>query len=554
MAGIYEFSFFEHLSKELEPSKQPVWWRAQTFHRRPLGAALSQIYWNPSLPEAVGIIGVPVTRGEDCTFTTLDYKGAYKTGMGVKPGEADVREPRFIEFCGRLMADPWKMWNDYKAEMDEAWKPVVDFVTNKLGKAEDHEISMFIDGVYWPASNKAHRIHMFMMYPLAGMYMSFEQLCISLLGISDKDVSFRKMFQGFDHLAFQIDRKLWQLGRRAEELGLKPIFETAEGRELLDSLEKSKSGKKWLQEFNEFIKAHGWRSGEFQDCSTPGWIDDPAPALVHIKEFMAKGGAFSLDKITEGLVKERDEIIQGFLQKIPEEYKETFLGMLRAEQVYQVFDEEHGFYIEQISATTLYRVFKEMGKRFQESGAIDDWDDIFYLSYEEVRYSIFNYPWKDFRKLVERRKRLWEENNKKVATEPAFIGDPNYAIPDPVMQKIEGRGVPVEARAGAIVVGIAGAPGIAEGLARVVLTTDQFDDVKAGEILVAELTGGVWTPLFARVKGVVTEWGGPLSHPAIVARDYGIPAVVSAPEATKKIKTGQKIRVNGTEGAVYVIK
>ena len=170
MAGIYEFSTLEMLPEDLEPSKQPVWWRPQAFQRRPLGAEFSTKYWMTSIPEAVGIIGVPVTRGED-SRGSFDYKGGYKTGMGVKPGEAAVREPRFIEFCGRLMQDPWKMWSDYKAEMDEAWKPVVDFVTNKLEKAEDHEISLFLDEVYWPASNKAHRIHMFMMYPLAGIYM-----------------------------------------------------------------------------------------------------------------------------------------------------------------------------------------------------------------------------------------------------------------------------------------------------------------------------------------------------------------------------------------------
>ena len=553
MAGIYEFSTLEILPKDLEPSKEPVWWRAQGFVRRPLGAEFHYETFFHTVPQACGIVGIPMTRGMDTKFS-FDYKMGYVAGMGVKPGDREVREPRFIEFCGRLLKDPWKMWNDYKVEMDEAWKPVVDFVTNKLEKAEDHEISLFLEEAWWPTSNKAHRIHMLMMYPLAGMYIQFEQLCTSLLGISDKDVSFRKMLQGFDNLAYQMDRNLWQLGRRAEELGLKSLFGKVEGKELLDSLEKTESGKKWLEEFNEFLKVHGWRNGEFHDCSTPGWIDDPAPARVHIKEFMAKGGAFSLDKIRESQIKEREEVIQGFLQKIPEEYKETFLNMLHAVQVLQVFDEEHPFYVEEIAATTLYRVFREMGKRFQESGAIDDWDDIFFLSLSEIMHSIFDYPWKDFRKIVERRKRLWEENNKKAANEEPFVGDPNYETPDIAVQKMQGRGVAVEEKAGALVSGIAGAPGIAEGTARLVLTTDQFDEVKAGEILVALFTVGVWTPLFARIKAVVTEVGGPLCHAAIVAREYGIPAVVAARDATKKIKTGQRIRVDGNEGAVYIIK
>ena len=228
MAGIYEFTVWEQLSEELEPSRIAVYSRDQAVVRTPLGLQMSMDFWVPPGEEAVGIMGVPPTRGMTEVFH-LNCRGGYRAGVPIKPEEVPLRVPRFMEFCVPLMKDPWKVWNDYKAEMDEAWKPVVDFVTTKLEKAEDHEISMFLDDVFWPASRKAHRIHMFMMYPLGGMYMQLEEFCTSLLGISDKDASFRKMFQGFDNLAFQVDKKLWQLGRRAEELGLKPTFEKAKG-------------------------------------------------------------------------------------------------------------------------------------------------------------------------------------------------------------------------------------------------------------------------------------------------------------------------------------
>ena len=100
--------------------------------------------------------------------------------------------------------------------------------------------------------------------------------------------------------------------------------------------------------------------------------------------------------------------------------------------------------------------------------------------------------------------------------------------------------------------GIAGSPGQVTGVARVIRDPQEFEQLQKGEILVAPLTNPVWTPLFAIASGVITEVGGILSHGAIVAREYGIPAVMSIPNATDKIKNGQTITVDGNRGIVKV--
>ena len=101
--------------------------------------------------------------------------------------------------------------------------------------------------------------------------------------------------------------------------------------------------------------------------------------------------------------------------------------------------------------------------------------------------------------------------------------------------------------------GIAASPGVAEGLARVVADATRLDEVQEGEILVSRCTTPSWAPIFGRVTGAVADIGGVMSHAAIVAREYGMPAVVGTGMGTQRIRTGQRIRVDGNRGVVEVI-
>jgi pyruvate,water dikinase len=101
--------------------------------------------------------------------------------------------------------------------------------------------------------------------------------------------------------------------------------------------------------------------------------------------------------------------------------------------------------------------------------------------------------------------------------------------------------------------GFAASPGIVEGPARVILTVGELDQVQTGEILVCPITAPSWAPVFSRVKGAVSDIGGIMSHAAIVSREYGLPAVVGTGFGTKRISTGQRVRVDGDSGVVTVL-
>jgi phosphoenolpyruvate synthase/pyruvate phosphate dikinase len=101
--------------------------------------------------------------------------------------------------------------------------------------------------------------------------------------------------------------------------------------------------------------------------------------------------------------------------------------------------------------------------------------------------------------------------------------------------------------------GLCGCAGEAEGIARVVVYYEDLKQVKPGEILVCPGTNPAWTPVFGIVKAVITDRGGTLSHAAIIGREYGVPTIINTFVGTEKIKSGQRLKVGATEGAIWIL-
>ena len=110
---------------------------------------------------------------------------------------------------------------------------------------------------------------------------------------------------------------------------------------------------------------------------------------------------------------------------------------------------------------------------------------------------------------------------------------------------------PAAEKGDALLRGTPGSPGLAEGPVRVVQGPAEFGRLRSGEVLVAPYTNPAWTPLFQRAVAVVVDTGGPASHAAIVAREYGIPAVMGTVAGTRTLRDGEMIRVDGSQGAVF---
>lgn len=166
-------------------------------------------------------------------------------------------------------------------------------------------------------------------------------------------------------------------------------------------------------------------------------------------------------------------------------------------------------------------------------------EDSYYLTFEELREVVRTHQI-DYQLIVKRKE---EYSKYEKLTPPRVITSDGEIITG----KYNRENLPAEA-----IIGLAVSSGMIEGRARVILNMEDAD-LEEGDILVTSFTDPSWTPLFVSIKGLITEVGGLMTHGAVIAREYGLPAVVGVENATKLIKDGQRIRLNGTDGYVEIL-
>ena len=228
--------------------------------------------------------------------------------------------------------------------------------------------------------------------------------------------------------------------------------------------------------------------------------------------------------------------------------------------------EEHKFFCDYWFLTRWWNKIREFGALLARNGFLEDGEDVFQLS----RYEVGERARRARADLGHRRRgRSGPSTGRRSSrgarrcssklgewTPPPAIGVTPEAVTDPMTIMLWGvttERVQEWARqqeGGSELNGAAASPGVVEGAARVVRTADQIGDVRDGEILVCGSTSPAWAPIFSKIKATVTDVGGVMSHAAIVCREYGLPAVVGTGRATSQIRTGQTIRVDGTDGVV----
>jgi pyruvate,water dikinase len=210
----------------------------------------------------------------------------------------------------------------------------------------------------------------------------------------------------------------------------------------------------------------------------------------------------------------------------------------------------------------------ELGRRFVSEKYIDEPNDIFYLLVSEIKELFDELVFKhtqgrshnlvDLRPTIRKRKEDFQKQSE--WNYPTVLGViPKEAPTEPVAVLIYGatpenieRAMASAERVKQVTEfnGLPGSAGICEGIARIVIEARDIKEVMPGEILVCPFTNPLWNPVFTKIRGVVTDTGGSLCHTVIIAREYGIPAVCGTGYGTKVIKTGDKIRVDGTRGLI----
>jgi len=517
--------------------------------------------WHTTIPYsqqyAMESVSTPTSKG----MADIIYKG-YKYISIIIPPEEEVaaREPVFREKMKPIIDDIWGYWDNYKNILKGYYDRYIPMSKN-LANMTDMEVLTYwreLTEYFWRVM---WEIHMMSFYATTMGMLLFRDAWVKFTGLNVDDPKFAKVLSGFDNSLFQLNKGLADLANSASTLNVEDNLKLSD-KEVLPAMEQSESGKKWLGEFDSFLDEHGLRMDRMLEICTPTWIEEPHRAVAEIKRLHRVGASHAPDVERERLRKEGAEIENELLDNIAsDEDKKTFKRLLHFAQGICYLSEDHDYWCEFKSHSLIRLATIELAKRFVKAGQMDEPEDIFYVLPDQIVWASVLGKGHDLHEIVEKNKAeyngymaLGEPPNEEV---PMFLGDPshipNLAAADAAINIVMGERVALPEDVGATCVGAAGAPGVVEGIARVLYTSEQWDDIQPGEILVTPMTAATWTPLYSIVKAVVTDAGGLLAHAAIVAREYGIPCVVGTMEATQKIKTGDRIRVDGNTLQVHVL-
>jgi pyruvate,water dikinase len=498
------------------------------------------------------------------------------------PEEIGRRAAIFGERAGYYYENWDSLYEGWKGRMRELIRSITEIevpslpefedlsvVTGSVGVAQNHYVRENFHRCLDLFSRMWHH-HTEMLMLGYGAYVVFFQFCKQAFPeISDQTAA--RMVAGIDVIMYRPDDELRELARLAVEAGVDDLFtEGCSPSSVLGLLaERGEAGQRWLDAFA--AARDPWfnvSTGDGFYHHHRSWADDLTVPFTALPRYVAQVRDGTLaSRPTQALRAERDRIASAYRELLGSaEEKAAFDQMLGLCRRVFPFVEDHKFYCEHWFTSTFFNKIREFGGLLARFGVLAEAEDVFHLHHTEVDQALSDVmlAWAagaapvgapHFRPLVASRKRMlaaladWSP--------PPALGPVPEALNDPAVrmlwgvtqQTIESWLSPSTEE----VRGCGASSGIVEGVARVLTDVNQIGEIRDGEILVCPVTAPSWAPVFGKIKAAVSDIGGSMSHAAIVAREYGMPAVVGTGDATKRIKTGQRVRVDGDRGTVRVL-
>ena len=295
----------------------------------------------------------------------------------------------------------------------------------------------------------------------------------------------------------------------------------------------------WAARLQAHLDAYGHAVYNL-DFVNPVPADQPAPVIETLRFYLSgQGGDPRLRQ--EGLITRRDQATAQILSRLDPVRRRGFLRLLRWTQAAGPVREDALADVG-LAWPLLRRLVLELGRRLVDGGTLAVAEDVFWLTRAEIEAELAT-PTSGRGEQIEQRKAAWRGQRR--AAPPQVLPKGRWTVLFDSMLPAAS-----ETQTGRVIRGIGGSAGKVTGPARVLSGPADFDQMRPGDILVAQITTPAWTTLFAMAGGVVTDVGGPLSHSSIVAREYGIPAVLGTGVATRRITSGEQITVDGDAGTV----
>jgi len=407
-----------------------------------------------------------------------------------------------------------------------------------------------------------------------GAYLTFFDFCKKAFPeISEQTVA--RMVSGMQAEIFRPDDELRRLARRAIELGVDGVLkEGASPSDIMQTLEQlGEPGKKWLAELS--ASRDPWFNINVGDGFYHyhrSWNDDLSMPFGALPGYIANVKAGKpVERPIEKLMEERKKLIAEYRELLnSDDERAAYDQMITLAHRVFPYVEGHKFYCEHWYTNLFFNKIREFGGLLADHGFLLDPEHVFQLTRFELEEAIVDLmiSWSNgspprgpsrWPAIVQERKAAIAEWAKH--TTPPALGPVPDVIDDPAIVMLWGitresldAWLTAESQPNAREIrGFAASSGVAEGVARVVKSVDEIGRLRRGDILVCQITNPTWAPVFQKIAAAVSDIGGSMSHAAIVAREYGLPAVVGTGTATQAIKDGQRIRVDGGRGIVTIL-
>ncbi len=389
-----------------------------------------------------------------------------------------------------------------------------------------------------------------------------------------KDDLIAQMVAGSELLFFRPDDELKRLAQLGLDLGIADKLRSPRKPEdILADLRHDPAADKWVESLDEIW--HPWfyfSNGAGFYHHHRSWIDDltvPWAALTGYIDRLEKGENLSRPK--QEILDRRERLTSEYRELLPTDGDRlAFDENINLARLVAPYIEDHNFYVEHWHHTVWWNKIREFGDRLVEGGFLEDREDMFFMNRWEIGEAFADMvaSWasggpsggqKIWKKKVAERKQIFSALHEwaplpALGPVPEEITEPFtvmlWGITTERVRSWLGLGAAVAENE---IQGVPASPGVAEGRARVVLSSNEISLIEQGEILICPITAPSWGPVFSKVQAAVSDIGGMMSHAAIVSREYGLPAVVGTGTGTRRIKTGDMVRVDGNTGMVTIL-
>jgi pyruvate,water dikinase len=529
-----------------KPGDENLTWIRDAMHfpgpLTPLSSAFLRECLEPGVAGACEALASPLQTLRHNAFNGWVYNSPVPA---VPPEEMDARMGSHVAVMADHMDGLRRRW-------DEEYLPRVQRLTAEiegldLGGTGETAAAAFarliaIEVEIW-------RIHFLIVFPKLAAGERFAAIYARATGATNEMEPYRCL-QGEPNKSLETDKALWDLARMAETIpAVADALADADPAGALAALDASSEGRAWRARFDAFLDEYGHRA-QLIELASPTWVEEPAFAVENLRRYLA-GDGHDPEGQRGRLRAEAQELVEAARARI----KGDAALLAEFDHAYKVarevwpLEEDHAFYIDQRSlAGATRRAFLRLARALAGRGLLADPEDVWYLDFDALREGLAG---TDLTGPAREGHRRFADAS--LLDAPPLLGvppDPDAPV-DPGLVKFFGKPGPPELE-GRVLRGSAGSRGRAEGAARVVRSVDDLHLVQPGEILVCRSTTPPWTPVFASIAALVTDTGGVLAHGAVVAREYGIPAVMGTKIATRVIGDGQRITVDGDTGEVLI--